>query len=166
MGWTGKVLGGLFGGIVGGPVGMAAGAALGHWFADSDGAEPDDDRPLELDRLDWQHHAFRPVWPGMVLVPVWTARAREGTDVDVRVRVLGTTWRATVAVEADPETCALPEVFVPYASLAEVEGASVIVDGKPVGPSPIVIRYRFGGGCLVTGENQFDSIQPMAGHDV
>ncbi len=143
MGWTGKVLGGLFGGIVGGPVGMAAGAALGHWFADSDDAEPAGERPLELDRLDWQHHAFRPTGPGMVLVPVWTARGLDGTDVQVRVRVLGTTWRATVTVEADPETCALPEVFVPYASLGEVEGGSVIVEVRLAGADGVADRARY-----------------------
>ncbi len=143
MGWTGKVLGGLFGGIVGGPMGMAAGAALGHWFADSDAEPGAEDPPLALERLDWQHHAFRPVGPGMVLVPVWTARGLNATDVDVRVRVRGTTWKATVTIEADPELCTLPEVFVPYASLVDVADGAVVVEVRLTGADGAADRARY-----------------------
>jgi DnaJ-domain-containing protein 1 len=140
VGWSGKVLGGLFGGIVGGPLGMAAGVALGHWVADGAGDEPRRDLPLELVKLEWQHHVFRPVGPGVLLTPTWVARGLDGVDVDVRLRVLGTTWSAVVVPEEDPETCSLPEVFVPYTALPEDH---VIVEVRlAAGEASDRARYR------------------------
>lgn len=117
MAWSGKVLGGLFGGMVGGPVGMGVGAALGHFLADGDGARAARTLPLELRTLTWQHHVFRGAGPGMVLAPEWVARDLRGRDVRVRMEVGGDIHEARVELEADPEVCVLPRVFVPYAGL-------------------------------------------------
>jgi len=125
--WTGKLLGGLFGGLVGGPLGMAAGAALGHWVADGETPTDDPDGPLVLDRLACQHHVFRPDGPGLLVTPEWEARGLDGEVVAVRVRLGGRAWKADVEVEADPERCALPEVFIPYRHV-EAAAEQVLVE--------------------------------------
>ena len=110
MAWSGKIVGGLLGGMLGGPLGAGVGAALGHVVGDAA-------RPLEIIRLDWQHHAFRASGPGVVLTPVWHATKLVGKDVKVRVH-LGGNRREGVVVPEDPaELCALPAMFFPYADL-------------------------------------------------
>lgn len=110
MPWSGKLFGGLIGGMLGGPVGAGLGASVGHVLGDHP-------RPLDLLRLDWQHHVFRASGPGMVLTPAWVARGLAGEEVRVRVRVLDLVHRATVTPETDDENGAAPEVFVAYADL-------------------------------------------------
>jgi len=95
--------------------------------ADGEAPAPDEDGPLLLDRLGCQHHVFRPDGPGMLLTPEWEARGLEGELVAVRVRLGGRSWKADVEVEADPERCALPEVFVPYRHV-EAAAEQVLVE--------------------------------------
>ena len=96
MPWSGKLVGGLIGGMLGGPVGAGLGASVGHVLRDGN-------RPLELLRLDWQHHAFRASGPGMVLTPAWGARGLAGEEVRVRVRVHELVHRAPLTPETDDE---------------------------------------------------------------
>lgn len=120
MAWSGKLVGGLIGGMLGGPLGAGLGATMGHVLGDSS-------RALELQRLDWQHHGFGDSGPGLVLTPVWTARKLLGVDIKVRVKVGDTVHRATVTPDDPDETCAAPQVFVPYAELGDEDATDVFV---------------------------------------
>ncbi len=125
MPWSGKLVGGLIGGMLGGPVGAGLGASVGHVLRDGN-------RPLELLRLDWQHHAFRASGPGMVLTPAWVARGLAGEEVRVRVRVHELVHRAPLTPETDDENVFAPDVFVPYADLdGEFVDAFVRVAAPP-----------------------------------
>ena len=121
--WSGKALGGLFGALVGGPVGAGVGAAVGHYLGDA--ARPE--RPLELVRLGWVHHAFRASGPGVVLTPTWRARGLVDVDVTVRIDVPGTCATSVVTPDHPVEEIDAPACFIPYSSLPQAEHATVVV---------------------------------------
>lgn len=123
MSWSGKALGGLFGALVGGPVGAGVGAAVGHYLGDAGRRE----RPLELVRLGWVHHAFRPSGPGVVLTPTWRARGLADADVTVRVDVPGTCATSVVAPDHPVEEIDAPACFIPYATLPSADQVTVTV---------------------------------------
>jgi hypothetical protein len=126
MAWSGKLVGGLIGGMLGGPLGAGLGATMGHVLGDGQ-------RALDLQRLDWQQHAFGEAGPGMVVVPVFIARGLAGADVRVTVRCADFSSRATVTPDADPETVTLPRVFIPYAELPERSVVTVSVRLRAAG---------------------------------
>ncbi len=120
MAWSGKLVGGLIGGMLGGPLGAGIGATVGHVLGDGR-------RALELHRLDWHQHAFREAGPGMLVTPVFTARGLADAEVRVTFTCGELRHRATVSPDTDPETVALPRVFLPYADLPEAQTVSVQV---------------------------------------
>ena len=120
MAWSGKLVGGLLGGMLGGPLGAGVGAALGHVVGDAA-------RPVELARLEWQHHAFRTNGPGVVLTPIWHARGLVGRDVRVRVHVGSARDERVVVPEEIDEICKVPSFFFPYVDLAASTRVDAVV---------------------------------------
>lgn len=128
MAWSGKVLGGLFGGMVGGPLGMGVGVALGHYLADSAGAQEARGRGAWVQRLEWRHHAFGESGPGVLLTPVWLARGLKGKGVSVTVSTPDYRHKVVIEPEHPAEECHLPEVLLPYAFVGDALTVTVRVD--------------------------------------